>query len=310
MTLPTRDREVSSPCIRMLASAYGLAVTHAQPLPGGMENTHVKASTTSGTVVVTYLRKKTPEQAEQYTLFLRRLNELPCQPAPRLRRRLDGGWVTHHEGLPAIVCDFADGASPHRLPGRLLRTAGQLLGRVHRDTAGLTSGLVPHLRMNADDAETLDRLPTGPFARWARSTWGGVSDVPQRDGPHAFVHADVFPDNIVLQDRGRMLLLDWEDGGQDLCALDTGVAVLGLCCRGRFAPERTRQLLAGYRDGAGVEPDMPQIRDAALYAAVLIALRRYRWQSQGHVSPEPLRSAALMAGIAVGAARGWPASLP
>jgi homoserine kinase type II len=293
-----------------MAGEYGLAVTHAHLLPAGMENTHIKLLTTRGAVVVTYLRKKTPEQAEQYTLFLRHLNALSCHPAPRLRRRLDGAWITLHRALPAIVCDFVDGVSSPRLPSRLLHPAGNLLGQVHKDTAGFTSDLIPHLRMSADDADTLDSLPDGPFARWARSTWAGVHDFPRRDSPRAFVHADAFPDNLVVQDHDRLLLLDWEDGCRDLCALDVGVAVLGLSCKDRFIAVRARHLLAGYREGFGAEPDMALIRDAAFYAAVLIALRRHRWQTHGHLSPDPLRSAGVMARIAIGIARNWPAALP
>uniref|UniRef100_UPI002F91BEA3 phosphotransferase enzyme family protein n=2 Tax=Kitasatospora sp. NBC_01519 TaxID=2903576 RepID=UPI002F91BEA3 len=289
-----------------LLDAYGLTLRHARPqrLPGGMENTHLKARTATGTVVVTVLNKKTPEQAEEYARFLRHL-ELAAAPVPRLRPLRDGGWVTQFGGRPVIVCDFVDGLSPVRLPARLVHEAGFLLGRVHRTAAaGFDSALRPHLRLNDADAATLASLPDGPFARWARSTWQAVGYVPEHDGPVVPIHGDLFPDNIVV--RGRSLVfLDWEDGSLDLPHLDVGMALLGLCGRRAFSSRRAGRLLAGYQQGSGTALNGDLVRDAALYAAVLVALRRHRWQQERRRLPAG-RSAAAMHHLAASLADRWP----
>jgi homoserine kinase type II len=287
-----------------LLDAYGLTLRRARLLPGGMENTHLKAETTSGTAVVTMLNKKTPEQAEEYARFLRHL-ELTGAPAPRLRALRDGGWVTQFGGRPVIVCDFVDGRSPARLPVRLVHEAGFLLGRVHHTAAaGFDSALRPHLRLDEDDAATLASLPDSAFGRWARSTWHAVDHVSEHDGPLVPVHGDLFPDNIVV--RGRSLVfLDWEDGSLDLAHLDVGMALLGLSCRRGFSPRRARHLLAGYQQGSGTALNGALVRDAALYAAVLVALRRHRWQ-QEHRRLSAGRSAAAMHHLAASLAGRWP----
>ncbi|MEV4560025.1 phosphotransferase [Kitasatospora sp. NPDC049285] len=289
-----------------LLDAYGLTLRQARSLPGGMENTHLKARTATGTVVVTVLKKKTVEQAEEYAHFLRHL-ELTSAPAPRLRPLRDGGWVTQHNGRPVIVCDFIAGRSPVRLPARLVHEAGFLLGRVHQGAAAdFDSALRPHLRLHDADAATLASLPDGPFARWARSTWQAVGHVPEHDGPLVPVHADLFPDNIVVRGRGRSLMfLDWEDGSLDLPHLDVGMALLGLCCRNGFSPRHARHLLAGYQQGSGTALNGALVRDAALYAAVLVALRRYRWQQEHRQLPTG-RSAAAMHHLANSLTDRWP----
>ncbi|MGW0537453.1 phosphotransferase [Streptomyces sp. NPDC003032] len=288
-----------------LLDAYGLTLRRARPLSGGMENTHLKAQTASGTVVVTVLNKKTLEQAQEYARFLRRL-ELTGAPAPRLRTLRGGGWVTQFGSRPVIVCDFVDGRSPARLPARLVDEAGLLLGRVHRTAAaGFDSALRPHLRLGEDDAATLALLPDSAFGRWARSTWRSVGHVPEHDGPLVPVHGDLFPDNIVVRGRGRSLVfLDWEDGSLDLPHLDVGMALLGLCCRRVFSPRRARHLLAGYERGSGTALNGDLVRDAALYAAVLVALRRHRWQQEHRRLPAG-RSAAAMHHLAASLADHW-----
>lgn len=291
-----------------LLDAYGLALRRARPLPGGMENTHLKAHTATGTVVVTVLNKKTPVQAEEYARFLRHL-ELADAPAPRLRPLRAGGWVTRHGDRPVIVCDFVDGRSPARLPARLVHEAGFLLGRVHASAAaGFDSALRPHLRLHDDDADTLASLPDGPFGRWARATWQAVRHVPEHDAPHVPVHADLFPDNIVVSG-GGLVFLDWEDGSLDLPHLDVGMALLGLCDRGGFSPRRARHLLAGYQQGSGDTLNAALVRDAALYAAVLVALRRHRRQQQHRRLPAG-RSAAAMHHLANSLTDRWPQLQP
>ncbi|GLX22484.1 phosphotransferase [Streptomyces lavendulae] len=289
-----------------LLDAYGLTLERVRPLPGGMENTHLKAQTAGGTVVVTVLNKKTIKQAEEYARFLRHL-ELTGAPAPRLRALREGGWVTRFGDRPVIVCDFVDGPSPARLPARLVHEAGFLLGRVHRTaTAGFDSALLPHLRLDEDDAATLASLPDNAFGRWARSTWQNVGHVPEHDGPLVPVHGDLFPDNIIVPGRGRSLVfLDWEDGSLDLAHLDVGMALLGLCCGRAFSPHRARHLLSGYHQGSQGALNGELVRDAALYAAVLVALRRHRWQTEHRRLPAG-RSAAAMHHLATSLADRWP----
>ncbi|MEV7189323.1 phosphotransferase [Kitasatospora sp. NPDC093102] len=292
-----------------LLDAYGLTLRNAGSLPGGMENAHLKAQTATGTVVVTVLNKKTFGQAEEYARFLRHL-ELAEAPAPRLRPLRDGGWVTRHDGRPVIVCDFVDGRSPARLPARLVHEAGFLLGRVHRTAAAdFDSALRPHLRLYDADADTLASLPDGPFGRWARSTWQAVGHVPEHDAPLVPVHGDLFPDNIVVRGGRSLVFLDWEDGSLDLPHLDVGMALLGLCCRRGFSPRRARRLLAGYQQGSGKALDGGLVRDAALYAAVLVALRRHRWQQEHRRLPAG-RSAAAMHHLANSLSDRWPQLQP
>ncbi|KOT46731.1 hypothetical protein ADK41_00465 [Streptomyces caelestis] len=292
-----------------LLDAYGLTLRRARPLPGGMENAHIKAQTATGTVVVTVLNKKSPAQAEEYARFLRHL-ELTGAPAPRLRPLRAGGWVTRHGGRPVIVCDFVDGRSPARLPVRLVHEAGLLLGRVHRTAAaGFDSALPPHLRLHDADADTLATLPDGAFAQWARSTWHAVGHVTEHDAPRVPVHGDLFPDNIVVRGGRGLIFLDWEDGSLDLPHLDVGMALLGLCGRRGFSPRRARHLLSGYQQGSAAELNGALVRDAALYSAVLVALRRHRWQREHRRLPAG-RSAAAMHHLANSLSDRWPHPQP
>lgn len=296
------------PGLAAVLDAYGLTPSGLRPLPGGMENTHVLAETPHGPVVITQLRKKAPAAAEEYARFLHRLEQAGI-PAPRLRRRQDGGWVTSHAGHPVIVCGYVPGRHHAVLPPHLVEDVGTVLGRAHRTVTAPDSTLAPHLRLTSSEAELLADLPDTPFARWARTTHRAAAHVTAQsgNGPLVAVHADVFPDNVIVTNSGGVVLIDWEDCSADLPAVDVGMALIGLCCPSTgFSVRRARSLLRGYRTGSGTALDPDLVRDAALHAAVLVALRRYQWHQEGHLPADSSRSHTVLARAARDLEQRWP----
>uniref|UniRef100_UPI003F498ED4 phosphotransferase n=1 Tax=Nonomuraea sp. CA-252377 TaxID=3240003 RepID=UPI003F498ED4 len=301
-----RSTPRTDPGLAAVLDAYGLTHSAARPLPGGMENNHVHAETPDGPVVITQLRKKNPAAAEEYAHYLTRL-ERAAIPAPRLVRRLDGGGVSSHDGKPVIVCGYVPGRHHTVLPPPLVETVGAILGRLHRTVTAPGAALAPYLRLTASEARLLADLPDTPFAQWARATHRAVSQVSEHGAPLAAVHADVFPDNIIITHRGEVVLLDWEDGSADLPIIDIGMAVIGLCCLPNgFSVRRARRLLHGYRTTSGTALDLDQVRDAALHAAVLVALRRYRWSQERRPPADPSRSHTVLARTARDLEQRWP----
>lgn len=153
--------------------------------------------------------------------------------------------------------------------------------------------LLPHLRLHADEAALLAELPDDGFAQWARTTLRETDYVTRQATSLVAVHADLFPDNIIVpawqSDRG-VVFIDWEDGSRDFPAMDVGMALLGLCCPDGFSLPRARRLLRGYATGSGHSLDPRLVRDCARYAAVLVSLRRYRWQRTGRLPADPART--------------------
>jgi homoserine kinase type II len=164
---------------------------------------------------------------------------------------------------------------------------------VHCLAAQVDCALPPHLRLHADEAALLAELPDDDFARWARTTLRETDYVTRQTTPLVAVHADLFPDNIIVPagqpDRG-MVFIDWEDGSVNFPAMDVGMALLRLCCPAGFSLPRARRLLRGYEAGGGHRRDPRLVRDCARYAAVLVSLRRYRWQHTGRLPANPVRT--------------------
>lgn len=292
MTAPAGDAPRTAVEVATLLERYGLYASIVRPLAGGMENLHYRAETPGGPVVVTILCKKTWHEAEHYARFLDDLRTAGA-PVPRLRPLTVGGWVSVHAGHPVIVADFIDGRQYTVMPPHLVEAAGAALGRVHHLAAHVDCTLPPHLRLRADEVALLAELPEDAFARWARTTLRETDYVTRQTVPMVTVHADLFPDNIiVLAGRpGRgVVFIDWEDGSRDFPAMDVGMALLGLCCPDGFSLPRARCLLRGYAAGSGLALDPRLVMDCARYAAVLVSLRRFRWQRAGRLPADPART--------------------
>ncbi|WP_432137267.1 phosphotransferase [Streptomyces sp. bgisy154] len=291
MTAPASDAASAAVDVVTLLESYGLYASIVRPLAGGMENLHYRAETPGGAVVVTILCKKTRHEAEHYARFLDDLRTAGAL-VPRLRPLAAGGWVSAQAGHPVIVADFIDGRQYTVMPPHLVEEAGATLGRVHRIAAHVDCALPPHLRLRVDEAAVLSELPDDAFARWARTTLRETDYVTRQTVPMVAVHADLFPDNvIVLAGRpGRAVFIDWEDGSRDFPAMDVGMALLGLCCPDGFSLPRAQRLLRGYAAGSGHALDPRLVMDCARYAAVLVSLRRFRWQRAGRLPDDPART--------------------
>ncbi|MFJ8018751.1 phosphotransferase [Streptomyces sp. NPDC096311] len=292
MTAPASDAARADADVVTLLESYGLYPSIVRPLAGGMENLHYRAETPGGTVVVTVLCKKTRHEAEHYARFLDDLRTAGA-PVPRLRPLTAGGWVSVQAGHPVIVADFIDGRQYTVMPPHLLEAAGAALGRVHRLAAPVDCALPPHLRLRADEAAVLAELPDDAFARWARTTLRESDYVTRQTASMVAVHADLFPDNIIVppgQPGRDVVFIDWEDGSRDFPAMDVGMALLGLCCPDGFSLPRARRLLRGYAAGSDHALDPRLVMDCARYAAVLVSLRRFRWQRASRLPADPART--------------------
>ncbi|MGW1002182.1 phosphotransferase [Streptomyces sp. NPDC002520] len=292
MTAPASDAAPAAVDVVTLLERYGLSASTVRPLAGGMENLHYRAETPGGPVVMTILCKKTRHEAEHYARLLDDLRTAGA-PVPRLRPLTAGGWVNLHAGHPVIVADFIDGRHYTVMPPHLVEEAGAALGRVHRLSAHVDCALPQHLRLHADEAALLAELPDDIFARWARTTLRETDYVTRQTASMVAVHADLFPDNVIVlaeQPGQGVIFIDWEDGSRDFPAIDVGMALLGLCCPDGFSLPRAQRLLRGYTAGSGHALDPRLVMDCARYAAVLVSLRRFRWQRAGRLPADPART--------------------
>jgi len=221
----------------------------------GIENTSYRLDTDRGRYLLTLFERRTGADALPYLVALH--DHLAARSIPvSAPIRDDGGTALHRlADRPACLFAWIDGAALGPDPDHAMcRLAGSALGTLHR-----AAGDFAMQRDNplgpaqwAELAETysprLDGLAPG-LARDVAAALARIAADWPRELPHATIHADLFPDNV-MADRGAIAgIIDFGFACTDIRAYDLAVMLVSwaFCDDGRrYFPDRAAALIAGY----------------------------------------------------------------
>ncbi len=105
--------------------------------------------------------------------------------------------------------------------------------------------------------------------------------------PKAFIHGDVFFDNVIVQDDQFMAIIDFEEACHYYRCFDLGMAIVGACRdRQGISFEKAGQFIRGYQKETNLQSiERETLKAFAVYAAVATSFWRFR---QYHLlRPEP-----------------------
>jgi homoserine kinase type II len=274
--------------VERICAHYPLTVRCSQQLAGGAANSSFLLDCAEGRFVLTVLDNHDARSARNLTCLLTFLAEqgvLTTTPMATTK----GDPLLHWDGHTLLVKKYVPGRCDDRLPDELLAAAGAALAHINALTPAVGEcGLRERGRRLPDDARrTTEMFADREFATWLLRTLDHAGHVTDLGTSTGLVHGDLFADNLVVTDSGNLVILDWETASIDLTVLDLAMAIVGLCrIEGRFSPERTALLLAGYtRERPLTCKEQDNLRDATIYASLIIAYHRYRRHHITHPNP-------------------------
>ena len=204
-----------------LVSAKGIAE--------GVENSNYLVDTTAGRFILTLYEKRV--EAGDLPYFLQLLDHLAARgnPVPPAVRDRAGETIHQLEGRPACLIRFLPGISLSRPTPAQALAAGRALGRMHRDLATFDAA-----RANAMGVDTwrpllercgrsVDDIAPGLYDRLDRAI-DAAAAVWRRDGlTGGTIHADLFPDNVLMRGDAITGLIDFYFACTDLTAFDLAI---------------------------------------------------------------------------------------
>jgi homoserine kinase type II len=275
---------VPAEAIAALLADYGLgALRSAKGIAEGVENSNYLVDAERGRFILTLYEKRV--DAADLPFFMALLDHLADRglPVPRALRDRQDEQIRQLCGRPACLIEFLEGVSlSHPTPAQA-RATGAALGGMHAalaDFAGMrpnTLGIAawrPLLDRCGADLATIDPALGADLAAAldpVEATW-------PRDGDRSVIHADLFPDNVLMLGDRVTGLIDFYFACTDLRLYDLAVTHTSWsfdATGGRFDRAVGDALLAGYAETFGLsDGDRAQLPVLAMGACIRFALTR------------------------------------
>ena len=248
--------QVDTAALAALLARYdvGTAVSF-KGIAEGVENSNFLLETTGGRYLLTLYEKRV--SAGDLPWFMDLLSHCAARglPVPGPVRDREGTALQSVAGRPACLIDFASGVSVTRPSADDCRQIGGALGALHNGTADFATerpnslGPAGWARLAAACAGQLDAISPGLDALVEREL-AAITAAWPRDLPRATIHADLFPDNVLLLDGRVTALIDFYFACTDIRAYDFAVTHSAWVFEPdgtSFAPDRAAALADGYR---------------------------------------------------------------
>lgn len=237
----------------------------AKGIAEGVENSNYLLETSgpdgAGRRYILTLYEKRVDEAD-LPFFMDLLDHLGARGClvPRFIADRDGRRLQQLSGRPACLIEFLTGISVTEPTPAQTRAAGMALGNLHRAAQGFTGARRNSLdiagwhdlalKCNGD----FDRIAPGLGARVSRELAFLDAHWPT-DLPHSVIHADLFPDNVLMLGDRVTGLIDFYFSCTDIRAYDLAVTHSAWCFShdgATWFARRGEALGAGYADGFGL----------------------------------------------------------
>lgn len=224
----------------------------------GVENSNFLLETTRGRYILTLYEKRV--DAGDLPWFLALMGHLAAKglPVPGPVADARGAVLQQLNDRPACLIEFLPGVSVTEATPQAARAVGAALGRMHNALADFTAtrrnalgpASWPPLAARCDAGKTGGRLGEidadlpDAVARGLAAAANWPAGLPQ-----STIHADLFPDNVLMLDGAVTGLIDFYFACTDARAYDVAVTHAAWCfsADGRqFFPERAAGLMSGY----------------------------------------------------------------
>ena len=241
----------------------------------GVENSNYLVDTTQGRFILTLYEKRV--SAGDLPFFLAMLDHLAGRgnPVPRALPDRAGTAIHQLEGRPACLIEFLTGVSVSHPTAAQAQAAGAAMGKMHGDLVDF-----PLTRANSMGVETwrplfdrcgrdLDGIAPGLYDQVGAALDSVLADWPA-DLPAGTIHADLFPDNVLMRGDAVTGLIDFYFACTDIRAFDLAVmhSAWSFDAQGDpIDPAVGRALIRGYDQGFGLTPAeraaLPQLAKGA-----------------------------------------------
>lgn len=248
---------------RFLADYDVGALRSAKGIAEGVENSNYLVETETGRFILTLYEKRVDLADLPFFLDLKTHLANQGLPVPRPIPDRTGTALRTLAGRPACLIEFLPGVSPDTPNPAQCEAVGRALGDLHRAAETFTGsrpndlGLSGWRPLAERCGDSLDAITPG-----LRAAIFAELDILERDWPtgleRSIIHADLFPDNVLMLGDRVTGLIDFYFACTDIRAYDLAVTHASWVFDpdgARFHPDRSAALVRGYEATHGLTPE-------------------------------------------------------
>jgi homoserine kinase type II len=254
--------QVSAEEMEQLLERYDAGrLISAKGIAEGVENSNYLVDTTAGRFILTLYEKRV--DAGDLPFFMALLDHLADRgrPVPRALKDRAGIQIQTVAGRPACLIEFLAGVSVSHPSEAQARATGQALGSMHAALADFAGQRPNSLglegwRALADIGADLDRIAPGLRQRVGNELTF-IDDNWPRELPRSVIHADLFPDNVLMLGADVTGVIDFYFACSEIRAWDVAVTHAAWCFENDgtgFHPSLAASLIGGYEASFGLSP--------------------------------------------------------
>lgn len=247
--------QVSAEELSALLARYDVGeLRSSKGIAEGVENSNYLVDTDRGRFILTLYEKRV--DANDLPFFMALLDHLADKglPVPRAIRDREGVQIQQVAGRPACLIEFLSGVSVTHPTVPQTRAAGAALGAMHAAVADFAlerpnslgpEGWAALARRCGDD---LDMIHPGLGQRIAGELAFVDANWPA-ELPRSVIHADLFPDNVLMHGDSVTGIIDFYFACTEVRAWDLAVMHAAWCFANDgtgFDARRAAALVAGY----------------------------------------------------------------
>ncbi len=265
-------------------------LTSVKGIAEGVENSNYLIETDQARFILTLYEKRV--NPDDLPFFIALLDHLAARglPVPPMLADRYGQKIQHLAGRTACLIQFLPGVSVSHPTAQQAFATGAALGRMH-DALADFQGHRPnsmnkaswHALAEACGPEALDAIAEGLADRVSQELVFLDSNWPV-SAPQSAIHADLFPDNVLMLGDDVTGLIDFYFSCTDIRGYDLAVTHAAWCFSedgSQFLPQVSSHLLTGYRQSfpGAEDSDDPAVLSILARGAALrfLLTRAYDW---------------------------------
>ncbi|MFD3594791.1 phosphotransferase [Nocardia sp. NPDC058640] len=269
----------------VIADRYGLGEIAIEPVPGGAANSSFRVHEVKGADYALTVLDNVPDSAPLLASLMGML-EKHFKTTVLVRTVDDQPTVVLGSGGDSerrvmILKRWVDGNVYPVFPAELLGEAGKELARLHRisvdEVVGDAQLPAQGRRLSAEHLSRIVDFEDREFADWLTRRLDALGDI-HSGRPDTLIHGDLYSDNIIVDEAGNLVIIDWETACREDPMLDLGMAIIGLgVVDGSLVRERAEAIVEGYSSVIEVTPEERAgvLRGMVELSALIIAYHRY-----------------------------------